>query len=112
MLESSILGIDGWVAGSGIAFPAENQYLWDLLEAGRWDEARKLYRWFQPLMKLDTSVHFVQSIKRAVQETGLGAEWVRAPRLVLKGEERKKVLKIIRDGIATRPKIPRARSGR
>lgn len=112
VLESSILGIDGWVAGSGIAFPSENQYLWDLLRAGRWDEARKLYRWFQPLMKLDTSVHFVQYIKLAAQETGLGAEWVRAPRLVLKGEERKKVLKIIRDGIATRPKIPRSRPGR
>lgn len=111
VMESSIAGIDGWVAGSGIAFPAENQYLWELLRAGKWDEARKLYRWFQPLMKLDTSVHFVQYIKLAVQETGLGAEWVRAPRLILKGEERKRVLKIIRDGIASRPKIHRTRRG-
>ena len=110
VMESSIMGIDGWVAGSGIAFPAENQHLWNLMRAGRWDEARTLYRWFQPLMKLDTSARFVQYIKLAVQECGLGSEWVRAPRLVLKGEERKGVLKIIHDGIATRPKLPRAKS--
>ena len=110
VMESSIMGIDGWVAGSGIAFPAENQHLWNLLRAGRWDEARTLYRWFQPLMKLDTNTRFVQYIKLAVQECGLGSEWVRAPRLVLKGGERKGVLKIIYDGIATRPKLPRAKS--
>lgn len=111
VMESSIVGIDGWVAGAGIAFPAENQRLWELMRAGQWDEARKLYRWFQPLMKLDTSVRFVQYIKLAVQETGLGAEWVRAPRLVLKGDERKQVLEIIREGIAARPKLPRAARG-
>jgi 1-pyrroline-4-hydroxy-2-carboxylate deaminase len=106
-LEASILGIDGWVAGSGIAFPAENQYFWELTRAGKWDEARAIYRWFTPLLHLDVSTKFVQYIKLAVQETGLGKEWVRAPRLVLKGEERKRVLKIIHNGIAKRPKIPR-----
>jgi len=107
LLEASILGIDGWVAGTGIAFPRENQRLWELTRAGRWDEARKLYRWFQPLLKLDTHVHFVQYIKLCEQETGLGAEWVRAPRLPIAGEERKRVLKVIRKGIAERPRIPR-----
>lgn len=106
-LEASILGIDGWVAGSGIAFPAENQYFWELTRAGKWDEARAIYRWFTPLLHLDVSTKFVQYIKLAVQEAGLGKEWVRAPRLVLKGEERKRVLKIIHDGIAKRPKIPK-----
>lgn len=106
-LEASILGIDGWVAGSGIAFPAENQYFWELTRAGKWDEARAIYRWFTPLLHLDVSTKFVQYIKLAVQETGLGKEWVRAPRLVLKGEERKRVLKIIHDGIAKRPKLPK-----
>ena len=110
VMESSIMGIDGWVAGSGIAFPGENQHLWNLMRAGRWDEARTLYRWFQPLMKLDTNTRFVQYIKLAVQECGLGSEWVRAPRLVLKGGERKSVLKIIHDGIATRPKLPKTKS--
>jgi dihydrodipicolinate synthase/N-acetylneuraminate lyase len=106
-LEASILGIDGWVAGSGIAFPRENQYFWELTRAGKWDEARAIYRWFTPLLHLDVSTKFVQYIKLAVQECGLGKEWVRAPRLVLKGEERKRVLKIIHDGIAKRPKIPK-----
>ncbi len=77
LLESAILGIDGWVAGAGIAFPHENQHLWDLTRAGRWEEALRIYRWFAPLLKLDTHVKFVQYIKLAAQETGLGAEWVR-----------------------------------
>ena len=106
-LEASILGIDGWVAGTGIAFPAENQYFWELTRKGKWEEAREIYRWFTPLLHLDVSTKFVQYIKLAVQETGLGKEWVRAPRLILKGEERKRVLKIIHDGIANRPKLPK-----
>ncbi len=106
-LESAILGIDGWVAGTGIAFPAENQHLWELMRRGDWDQAREIYRWFTPLLHLDTHPKFVQYIKLAVQETGLGKEWVRAPRLTLAGAERKAVLKIIHDGIANRPKLPK-----
>ena len=103
ILECAILGIDGWVAGSGIAFPKENQQLWELTRAGRWDEARTLYRWAQPLMKLDTHIHFVQYIKLLCQETGLGKEWVREPRLTISGEERETVLRIIREALAKRP---------
>lgn len=105
ILECSILGIDGWVAGSGIAFPQENQKLWELTRSGRWDEARTLYRWMQPLMKLDTHIHFVQYIKLLCQETGLGKEWCREPRLPLAGAEREQVLKIIRDALAKRPML-------
>lgn len=107
VLEAAILGIDGWVAGTGIAFPAENQYLWELTRRGEWDKARDIYRWFTPLLHLDTHPKFVQYIKLAVQETGLGKEWVRAPRLVLKGAERNAVMKVIRDGIANRPSVPK-----
>jgi 1-pyrroline-4-hydroxy-2-carboxylate deaminase len=102
-LEASILGIDGWVAGSGIAFPRENQYFWQLTRDGHWEEARQFYRWFTPLLHLDTSTKFVQYIKLAVQECGLGKEWVRAPRLPLAGAERERILKIIHRGIANRP---------
>lgn len=105
ILECSILGIDGWVAGSGIAFPQENQKLWDLTRAGKWDEARTLYRWMQPLMKLDTHIHFVQYIKLLCQETGLGKEWCREPRLPLSGSERDQVLTIIRTSLAKRPQL-------
>jgi 1-pyrroline-4-hydroxy-2-carboxylate deaminase len=107
VLEAAILGIDGWVAGAGLAFPRENQYLWELTRAGKWDEARAIYRWSTPLMHLDTHVKFVQYIKLAIQEFGLGAEWVRAPRLPLSGAERKSVLAVIEKGIKSRPAIPK-----
>ncbi|SPE61175.1 Dihydrodipicolinate synthetase [Verrucomicrobia bacterium] len=106
VLESSILGIDGWVAGVGIGFPVENQYFWELTRDKDWDKATELYRWFTPLLHLDTHTKFVQYIKLAVQECGLGTEWVRAPRLPLTGVERKQVLKVIHDGIDQRPAIP------
>ena len=106
VLESAILGIDGWVAGLGIAFPKENQYFWELTRQGAWEEARQMYRWFSPLLHLDVHPKFVQYIKLAVQEVGLGSEWVRAPRLILGGEERKRILAIIDAGIAHRPKLP------
>lgn len=107
VLESAILGIDGWVAGTGIAFPRENQYLWDLTRAGDWNRARDIYRWFTPLLHLDTHPKFVQYIKLAIQACGLGSEWVRAPRLPLTGTERKEILDIIEKGIEQRPTIPR-----
>jgi 4-hydroxy-tetrahydrodipicolinate synthase len=107
VLESAVLGVDGWVAGAGIALPAHNQWLWDLMIAGEWEKARELYRWFTPLMHLDVHVKFVQYIKLAVQECGLGREWTRAPRLPLRGAERKSVLKIIHNTIATAPKVPK-----
>jgi len=107
ILESAILGIDGWVAGTGIAFPKENQALWDLTRQGRWDEARRLYRWFSPLLHLDVHPKFVQYIKLAVQSCGLGSEWVRPPRLPLVGRERRIILTTIERGIATRPRLVR-----
>jgi 4-hydroxy-tetrahydrodipicolinate synthase len=108
LLESAVLGIDGWVAGAGIAFPDENQRFWELTRRGDWEEARALYRWFTPLLHLDTHPKFVQYIKLAVQECGLGAEWVRAPRLPLVGEERRRVLETIHAGIAGRPEPSRS----
>ncbi len=110
VLECAILGIDGWVAGSGIAVPDENQYFWELTRRGKWDQAREIYRWFTPLLHLDTHPKFVQYIKLAVQECGLGAEWTRAPRLPLVGEERRQILKVIHDGMAKRPKVARDRA--
>lgn len=104
VLESVLLGAVGWIAGLNLAFPREGQRLWDLMQRGDWHAARKLYRWFMPLMHLDTHLKFVQYIKLAVQEAGYGREWVRPPRLPLAGAERRKVLKIIRKGIATRPR--------
>lgn len=106
ILESAVLGIDGWVAGSGIAVPRENQYFWELTRRGRWEEARAIYGWFYPLLKLDSQIKFVQYIKLAVQEAGLGREWVRGPRLPLAGSERENVLATIRTALRSRPPLP------
>ena len=104
-LESILLGATGWIAGIGLAFPAENQRLWDLATAGKWEEARQLYRWYTPLLHLDVGTKFVQNIKLAIQEVGLGSEYVRLPRLPLSGTERDRVLAIIRHGLENRPTL-------
>lgn len=105
-LEGAALGADGWVTGLGLAFPRENRYFWHLATSGQLEPAREIYRWYLPLLKLDTQVKFVQYIKLALQEVGYGSEWVRAPRRVLEGAEREAVLEIVRQGIERRPQIP------
>ncbi len=106
ILESVLLGSTGWIAGVGLAFPKENQYLWELATSGQWEKAREIYRWYTQLLHLDIPIKFVQYIKLMIQEVGLGAEWVRAPRLPIEGRERAEVLSIIRKGIETRPEVP------
>jgi len=105
VLESVLLGSQGWVSGLVNAFPDENRKLWDLAMAGQWAEARQLYRWYTPLLHLDTHIKLVQYIKLCMAEVGLGSETTRAPRLTIEGEERDRVLKVIRHAIATRPKL-------
>jgi 1-pyrroline-4-hydroxy-2-carboxylate deaminase len=104
VMEAVVLGATGWVSGLVNAFPAENRLLWDLLMDEKYDKARELYRWYTPLLHLDTHVKLVQYIKLAVEECGLGSEMVRPPRLPLVGHERERILAIIRKGIASRPK--------
>jgi 4-hydroxy-tetrahydrodipicolinate synthase len=108
VLESVMLGAQGWISGLVNAFPNENRALWDLAASGQWETARELYRWYTPLLHLDTKVKLVQYIKLAMQETGLGSEMVRAPRLPIVGAEREEILQIIRHAIATRPELPLA----
>lgn len=105
-LESLVLGADGWVAGLVDAFPAETVAIYELQKAGRIQEALSIYRWFMPLLELDINPKLVQYIKLASALTGIGSEYVRAPRLVLEGEERKTIIKIIEDGLKTRPTLP------
>ncbi len=106
-LESALLGVTGWVAGLVNAFPVETVKLCELAQAKRWEEARALYRWFMPLLHLDTSVKLVQSLKLAQAMAGLGTEMVRQPRLPLAGREREEVSAIIRQAIDTRPRLGR-----
>jgi 4-hydroxy-tetrahydrodipicolinate synthase len=102
-LECMLLGAVGWVSGLVNAFPRENRLIWDLAAAGKWQEALKVYRWYTPLLHLDTHVKLVQYIKLAAAECGYGSELCRPPRLPLVGAERDEVLATIRHAIATRP---------
>src|SRR6185312_5497390 len=102
-LECLMLGASGWVSGLVNAFPHENRLIWDLAAAGKWSEALAVYRWYTPLLHLDTHIKLVQYIKLAAAECGYGTELCRPPRLPLVGEERAQVLKLIHTAIATRP---------
>lgn len=105
-LESLAIGADGWVAGLVCAFPAETVAIYELVKAGRINEALEIYRWFMPLLELDISPQLVQNIKLAEVATGIGTENVRLPRLPLQGGERQRVLKIIETGLKNRPVLP------
>lgn len=109
-LEEICLGADGWVAGLVDAFPHETVAIYKLAKAGRIKEATEIYRWFMPLLELDIHPKLVQYIKLAATEAGIGSEYVRAPRLTLIGEERDRVLGIIRNGIIKRPVLPEYKS--
>jgi 4-hydroxy-tetrahydrodipicolinate synthase len=105
-LEELALGADGWVGGLVDAFPSETVAIYRLMKAGKYNEALQIYRWFMPVLELDIHPKLVQYIKLAASQTGIGTENVRAPRLVLEGEERKNILAIIDNAIATRPVLP------
>ena len=105
-LESLMMGADGWVAGLVCAFPKETVAIYELYKAGRTKEAIEIYRWFLPLLELDTTSKLVQNIKLAEVATGIGTEKVREPRLPLIGKERKNVIEIIEKSLKTRPKLP------
>ena len=105
-LEELMMGASGWVAGLVCAFPRETVAIYRLVRAGHYEEAISIFRWFLPVLELDIHPKLVQYIKLAESRTGLGSENVRAPRLALIGEERRDVLRIIDEAIATRPQLP------
>ena len=104
-LESFMLGAVGWVAGLVVAFPRESVRLWELAMAGRWDEARRLYEWFLPLLHLDCGPKFVQQIKLVQARMGHGHARVRAPRLALSEAEASAVEAVLERALAERPAL-------
>jgi dihydrodipicolinate synthase/N-acetylneuraminate lyase len=103
-LESVPLGARGWIAGLVNAMPDESIRLHELAMAGKMEEARALYEWFLPLLRLDTVPKFVQLIKLVQKEVGHGTAVVRPPRLELTGAELEAALAVIRTQLAKRPK--------
>jgi len=104
-LESFVLGADGWVAGLVVAFPRESVRLWELVQAGQWQDARNLYEWFLPLLHLDVGPKFVQQIKLVESLMGVGSARVRAPRLQLSDREASHVERILEQALASRPSL-------
>ncbi|MBB1625090.1 dihydrodipicolinate synthase family protein [Achromobacter sp. UMC71] len=102
--EALALGADGLLAGLVTAFPRETVALYDLMKAGKWQEALALYQWFTPLLHLDVSTKLVQNIKLAETLAGVGNEHVRRPRLPLVGAERERCAAIIEAQLAKRPR--------
>ena len=105
-MEELVMGADGWVAGLVCAFPKETVTIFKLVKANRYDEARALYQWFLPLLELDIHPKLVHYIKLAEKATGIGTEYVRAPRLPLLPEEKTRIEGIIKKGLEKRPALP------
>jgi 4-hydroxy-tetrahydrodipicolinate synthase len=106
-LESLLMGAHGWVAGLVVAFSKETVAIYKLVQAGRLDEARAIYRWFRPLLDLDVSTFLVQNIKLAEVYAINSNDRVRAPRLPLSGDQRKHVVAVIEKALAIRPELPK-----
>jgi 4-hydroxy-tetrahydrodipicolinate synthase len=105
IVEGISAGAIGWVAGLVNAFPRESVDLFRLASAGRTEEAFELYRWFLPLLRLDTAPKFIQYIKQVEQEVGIGSARVRAPRMEPVGEELAEIRAVLQVAQANRPAI-------
>lgn len=101
--ECFALGAVGWVAGLVVAFPKETLRLYQLMTAGEWDEARRWYEWFLPLLHLDIGPHFVQQIKYVMALHGVGSARVREPRLSLAEGPCERIRAIYEQAMATHP---------
>ena len=105
IVEGIRAGAVGWIAGLVNAFPDESVALFQHAMRGEVNEATRIYKWFLPLLRMDTVPKFVQLIKLVQHEVGVGHERVRAPRCVLVGAERRAALAIIKRALAKQPKI-------
>lgn len=105
LMEGVAVSAQFWIAGLVNAFPKESVRLFELARAGKREEALAIYRWFLPLLRMDTVPKFVQLIKLVQQEMGWGHERVRAPRLPLNGSEREQCLTELTIALKNRPVI-------
>lgn len=105
IVEGLAAGAVGWVAGLVNAFPAESVRLFELARAGKREEAFDLYRWFLPLLRMDTVPKFVQLIKWVQEKAGAGSARVRGPRLELEGAELQDAAAVFEAAISNRPKV-------
>jgi len=105
IVEGVGAGAVGWIAGLVNAFPAESVAVYRYAMDGEWDKAFALYRWFLPLLRMDTVPKFVQLIKLVQEKVGRGSARVRPPRLEVEGTELQTALREIEQALATRPRL-------
>lgn len=105
VVEGVYAGACGWIAGLVNAFPRESVELFELASSGKRNEALELYRWFLPLLRMDTVPKFVQLIKWVQEQTGTGSARVRPPRLELAGEELEQAKSILSTALAAHPRL-------
>jgi 1-pyrroline-4-hydroxy-2-carboxylate deaminase len=105
VLEAIGVGATGWIAGLANALPRESVELFNCGVEGDSEKAFELYRWFLPLLRMDTVPKFVQLIKLVQVEVGMGNARVRPPRLELTGKELEQTRKTIHDSLRSRPQL-------
>jgi dihydrodipicolinate synthase/N-acetylneuraminate lyase len=105
IVEAAAMGADGWIAGLVNAFPHESVKLFDLAQRGRHVEAIALYKWFLPLLRMDTVPKFVQLIKLLQEEIGMGSSRVRPPRLELHPQEQADVRRVLAKALQAKPDV-------
>ena len=103
IVEAVAVGATGWVAGLANALPRESVNLFDMAIAGDNERLVEHYRWFLPLLRMDTVPAFVQLIKLAQQEAGMGNSRVRPPRLELVGDELQSAKDTISHALRSKP---------
>jgi len=105
IVEGIGAGAVGWIAGLVNALPKESVALFNYARNGEAEKVFKLYRWFLPLLRMDTVPKFVQLIKLVQSEVGMGNSRVRPPRLELTGSELEEAKSTIRAALETRPTL-------
>jgi dihydrodipicolinate synthase/N-acetylneuraminate lyase len=105
IVEGVAVGATGWIAGLANALPLESVELFNCARSGNREKMFKLYHWFLPLLRMDTTPNFVQLIKLVQAEVGMGNARVRAPRLELAGQELEQVQRTIKESLRTRPHL-------
>jgi 1-pyrroline-4-hydroxy-2-carboxylate deaminase len=105
IVEGIAAGATGWIAGLVNAMPAESVALFNLAYEGKHEEAFALYRWFLPLLRMDTVPKFIQLIKFVQQQVGIGSARVRPPRLEITGQELTETKQVLSEALKNRPKL-------
>ena len=105
VVEGVAAGATGWIAGLINALPKESVALFDAAMAGDHQKAFEIYRWFLPLLRLDTLPEFVQHIKLVQAQVDMGSETVRPPRLPLPPAVREGTIQLTQEALASRPSL-------